>query len=399
MVGLLVLSQPSELKISLPFQGELCYELSVTKSAIKLPKNIQLGELFSGPGGIATGAFQAATELDLGLGHAWAVDYDRDSCFTYARNVLKSEADELPDSILNKSVTDVRFDALPEIHALAFGFPCNDFSMVGEKKGTSGDFGPLYSYGVKALKAHSPLFFVAENVGGLRSSKTATGGSALSMIFKELSEAGPGYRLYPHYYKFEDYGVPQTRHRVIIVGIQKDIAEQVDYKVPAPTHLNRHMTVSLALAGIVAGNPRWKNNEFTKQSIAVVERLKCIKPGENAWNSTIKDPKLRLNVKNVRMSQIYRRLHPDQPSYTVTGSGGGGTHVYHWSEPRALTNRERASIQTFPRAYAFCGSKESVRKQVGMAVPPKGAYVVFRSILMSLLCLPYRSIPSNMRDV
>jgi DNA (cytosine-5)-methyltransferase 1 len=376
----------------------MCYDISVSKSPFKLPKKIQLGELFSGPGGIATGAFQAAEELGVGLGHAWAVDYDRDSCFTYARNVLKAEGDELPESVLNKSVTDVRFGILPEIHALAFGFPCNDFSMVGEKKGTSGDFGPLYSYGVKALKAHSPLFFVAENVGGLRSSKTASGGSALSMIIKELSEAGEGYEVYPHYYKFEDYGVPQTRHRVILVGIRKNVAEHVDYQIPAPTHLGRHVPVSSALDGIIAGDPRWKNNDFTKQSDVVVERLKCIKPGENAWNSTIKDPKLRLNVKNVRMSQIYRRLHPDQPSYTVTGSGGGGTHVYHWSEPRALTNRERAAIQTFPRSYAFHGSKESVRKQVGMAVPPKGAYVVFRSILMSLLAMPYRSIPSNMPD-
>jgi DNA (cytosine-5)-methyltransferase 1 len=373
--------------------------MPVAKSTFRLPDTIQLGELFSGPGGIATGAFRAAEELGVRIGHAWAVDYDRDSCFTYARNVLKFEGDKLPETVLNKSVIDVRFGALPEIQALAFGFPCNDFSMVGEKKGTSGDFGPLYSYGVKALKAHSPMFFVAENVGGLRSSKTASGESALSMIIKELSHAGEGYVVYPHYYKFEDYGVPQTRHRVILVGIRKDIAPRVDYKIPAPSHLGKHKSVSEALAGIVAGDPHWKNNEFTRQSAAVVARLDCIKPGENAWNSTINDPKLRLNVKNVRMSQIYRRLHPDQPSYTVTGSGGGGTHVYHWKEPRALTNRERASIQTFPRSYEFFGSKESVRKQIGMAVPPEGARVIFKSILRSFLGVPYRSIVSNMPDV
>ena len=353
--------------------------MPVSKTPFKLPKKIQLGELFSGPGGIATGAFQAAAELDVGLGHAWAVDYDQDSCFTYALNVLGSKGEKLPVSVLNKSVTEVNFKKLDKIHALAFGFPCNDFSMVGEKKGTSGDFGPLYSYGVKALRAHSPLFFVAENVGGIRSSKTASGGSALSMIKKELEGAGEGYVVYPHYYKFEDYGVPQTRHRVILVGIRKDIAPVIGYKIPAPTHLGRHVAVSSALDGIIAGDARWKNNDFTRQSAVVVERLKCIKPGENAWNSTISDPKLR--------------------SYTVTGSGGGGTHVYHWKEPRALTNRERASIQTFPVEYDFFGSKESVRKQVGMAVPPRGAYVVFRSILMSLLAMPYRSVPSNMPDV
>lgn len=371
----------------------------MTKSPFKLPTTIQLGELFSGPGGIATGAFLAAKDLAVRVGHAWAVDYDRDSCFTYARNVLNEKGDKLPDTVLNKSVTDVRFGALRGIHALAFGFPCNDFSMVGEKKGTSGDFGPLYSYGVKALNAHSPLFFVAENVGGLRSSKTASGGSALSMIKAELESAGEGYVVYPHYYKFEDYGVPQTRHRVILVGIRKDIARRVDYKIPAPTHLAKHKSVSEALDGIIAGDPCWKNNEFTKQSSAVIARLECIKPGENAWNSRISDPKLRLNVKNVRMSQIYRRLHPDQPSYTVTGSGGGGTHVYHWKEPRALTNRERACIQTFPLNYEFFGSKESVRKQIGMAVPPEGARVIFKSILRSFLGISYKSVVSNMPEV
>jgi DNA (cytosine-5)-methyltransferase 1 len=371
----------------------------VTKSTIVFPNKIQLGELFSGPGGIATGAFSAAAELEIDLVHAWAIDYDKDSCFTYARNVLKSKDDVLPSSVLNMSVTDIQFKALPEIHALAFGFPCNDFSMVGEKKGTSGDFGPLYSYGVKALNARSPLFFVAENVGGLRSSKTDSGVSALSMIIDELEAAGDGYTVYPHYYKFEDYGIPQTRHRVILVGIRNDIAGDVGYKIPAPTHLGKHKSVSQALKGIKAGNARWKNNELTKQSASVIARLECINPGENAWNSTINDPKLRLNVKNVRMSQIYRRLHPDQPSYTVTGSGGGGTHVYHWNEPRALTNRERACIQTFPRRYEFYGSKESVRKQIGMAVPPDGARVIFRSIFMSLRCEPYEWIPSNMPKV
>ncbi len=373
--------------------------LVVASRDFQLPEEIKLGELFSGPGGIATGAFWAARKVGQKVGHAWAVDYDKDSCRTYARNVLRSKGAELPNSVINKSVTEVQFEELEEIDALAFGFPCNDFSIVGEKKGTSGEFGPLYSYGVKALNTRKPLFFVAENVGGLRSSKTTSGDSALSMIIEELRKAGPGYRVYPHYYKFEDYGVPQMRHRVILVGISEEIADRVNYLIPAPTYRGRHVSVSVALSGIKAGSRRWKNNDFTRQSDVVVERLKCIKAGENAWNSTIDNPDLRLKVKNVKLSQIYRRLHPDRPSYTVTGSGGGGTHVYHWSEPRALTNRERATIQSFPRNYDFFGSKESVRKQVGMAVPPRGAYVVFRSVLMSLRGLKYKYVPSNLPDL
>ena len=84
------------------------------------------------------------------------------------------------------------------------------------------------------------------------------------------------------------------------------------------------------------------------------------------------------------MSQIYKRLDPDKPAYTITGSGGGGTHVYHWQEPRALTNRERARLQTFPDDYVFSGSKESVRRQIGMAVPPLGARIIIEAVLKTL---------------
>ena len=80
------------------------------------------------------------------------------------------------------------------------------------------------------------------------------------------------------------------------------------------------------------------------------------------------------------MSMIYKRLDPNKPAYTITGSGGGGTHVYHWKENRALTNRERARLQTFPD-FEFFGSKESVRKQIGMAVPVLGQKLYLKVFL------------------
>ena len=98
------------------------------------------------------------------------------------------------------------------------------------------------------------------------------------------------------------------------------------------------------------------------------------------------------------MSQIYKRLNPTLPSYTITGSGGGGTHVYHWEEPRALTNRERARLQTFPDDYVFEGSKESVRKQIGMAVPCNGAKIIFEAILKTFAGIEYESMPANINE-
>jgi DNA (cytosine-5)-methyltransferase 1 len=130
------------------------------------------------------------------------------------------------------------------------------------------------------------------------------------------------------------------------------------------------------------------NNELTKQSEDVIKRLNCIKAGENAFTANI-PAKYQLNIAGAKISQIYRRLDPKKPAYTITGSGGGGTHVYHWEEPRALTNRERARLQTFPDDFEFVGPKESVRKQIGMAVPVDGVRVIFEAVLNTFAGIEY----------
>lgn len=347
----------------------------------------RLGELFCGPGGIGWGA----TNADIGnddyrIVHQWANDYDEATCKTYRHNICP----DAPETVYHEDIRTFDMSQLAPIDALAFGFPCNDYSVVGERKGMEGTFGPLYSYGVKALKLFRPIWFLAENVGGLRS---ANEGKALTKILEELREAG--YTITPHLYRFEDYGIPQARHRLIIVGIRKDIP--VEFKVPSPApyaHIDN--TCKNAIENPPIPQDAF-NNEPTKQSAQVVERLKHIKPGQNAFTADL--PKeLQLNIKGAKISQIYKRLDPTKPSYTVTGSGGGGTHIYHWSEPRALTNRERARLQTFPDTYEFIGAKESVRKQIGMAVPCIGAKIIFEAILKSFAGIQYESIEPSITE-
>lgn len=335
----------------------------------------RLGELFSGPGGIGIGAKLASIHNpEYKIVHQWGNDFDADTCRTYARNVM---GDVDSSSVIHHDIRTLDFNQLAEIgdiDGLAFGFPCNDFSQVGERLGFDGEYGPLYSYGVKALRKFRPAFFLAENVGGLTSNK---GGAAFQQILSDLR--GSGYRLVPHLYKFEQYGVPQARHRIIIVGIRDDL--DVTFQVPSPKPYDgTDVSVRTALTNPPIPTTA-TNQELTRQSATVIERLKLIKPGQNVFTADLPD---RLQIKtSTKISQIYRRLHPDKPSYTVTGSGGGGTHVYHWDEPRALTNRERARLQSFPDDFVFEGSKESVRKQVGMAVPVKGARIIFEAILKS----------------
>ena len=346
-----------------------------------------LGELFCGPGGIARGALHADIgNKDFGIVHQWANDYDKDTCETYRKNICPDR----PDTVYHEDVRKLNMDKLAKINALAFGFPCNDFSVVGEQKGIDGVYGPLYSYGVKALKKFEPNWFLAENVGGLRN---ANDGTAFAKILKDFREAG--YEITPHLYKFEEYGIPQARHRIIIVGIKKGLPEV--FRVPSPkpysdidnTCKNARENPPIAKAA--------PNNERTKQSDVVIERLKYIKPGQNAFTAEI--PKhLQLNIAGAKISQIYKRLDPKKPAYTVTGSGGGGTHIYHWKENRALTNRERARLQTFEDTYEFVGSKESVRKQIGMAVPCKGAQIIFEAILKTFAHIKYDYVEASIKE-
>ncbi len=344
-------------------------------------KTFRLGELFCGPGGLALGAMNASiSNPEYKIVHEWANDYDASTCDTYRRNICPDNG----ESVICGDVRKLDIDSLGPIDAFAFGFPCNDFSVVGEQKGFDGTYGPLYTYGVKVLKKYQPLWFLAENVGGI---KSANAGKAFQKIQKDLIAAG--YKIYPNLYKFEEYGVPQARHRMIIVGIRKDIP--FEYKVPS-TEPYKNIDVTCKTAMEVPPIPvTAANNELTRQSATVVERLKHIKPGQNAFTADLPE-ELRLNVKGAKISQIYKRLDPTKPAYIVTGSGGGGTHIYHYKENRALTNRERARLQTFPDNYVFEGSKESVRKQIGMAVPARGAKIIFEAILNTFAGIEYESM-------
>lgn len=346
----------------------------------------RLGELFCGPGGIAYGAINAkSNDGKYGVKHVWANDYDADTCETYRRNICPDD----PESVLCKDVRELDIKNLPPIDAFCYGFPCNSFSNVGEHEGLANEkFGQLYWQGIEVLKHHRPLWFVAENVSGIRSA----GSGDFKTILNDMR--AEGYRLSVNLYKAEEYGIPQTRHRIIIVGIREDLP--VIFRVPSPAAYQlRDVSSARALANIPKNA---FNNDVRKLSDKVARRLQLIQPGENVWqaqdrlgDSFPKD--LRMNTKT-KISQIYRKLDPKRPAYTVTAAGGGGTAMYHW-ESRELTNRERARIQTFPDDYQFVGSYKSVRRQIGMAVPCRLSEIVITAVLNSFAGIDYPSIEDS----
>lgn len=344
---------------------------------------LKYGELFCGPGGMGFGAKKAKithNNIIYKTEHQWASDYDEDSCLTYKHNVSPH--------VIHQNIRTLRIKSLKKVDIFSYGFPCNDFSIVGEQKGIKGKFGPLYKYGVSVLRTQNPKVFIAENVGGLTS---ANKGKIFLKILEDLQNAGKGYCLTVHKYKFEEYGIPQMRHRIVIVGFRKDL--KLKFQIPKPTHVGQYMTAQESLehppmSADVA------NHELIKVSDKIIQRLKHIKPWKNVWNSNMPED-LKINCSSSQLSHIYRRLSADKPSYTITGSGGGGTYGYHWKEHRPLTNRERARLQTFPDDFVFIGNKSSVRKQIGMAVPPKMAQILFESAIKTLFNIPYPYVYSD----
>lgn len=342
---------------------------------------LRVGEMFSGPGGIGV-ALSRTRFGGFSFAHSRATDYDPDARRTFESNLLKDSGAKC----ICQDVRTLDIDSLPLVDGFLFGFPCNDFSQVGLTKGLEGKFGGLYEYGVKYINQANPLFFFAENVSGLSS---ANAGEAFRRILAALNNAGRfGYCIMAHLYKFEEYGVPQARHRYVLIGIRGNLG--LSFRVPKLA--GRIKTCREALSGIPCDA---RNHEFPRLSSLVSGRLCYVREGENVWQAeeSRRLPEfLRLNVKGARLSNIYRRLDSSKPSYTVTGSGGGGTQIYHRRENRALTNRERARLQTFPDDFVFFGRRESVWCQIGMAVPCDGAQAILEALLKTFAGVSYEDV-------
>lgn len=321
----------------------------------KLDNSPKIISLFSGCGGLDLGFHQEGYET------VWANDFDHWACETFKKNIgdviVEGDIEQI-DPYDNSSI--------PDCDIVLGGFPCQDFSMIWKRPGLDGERGNLYKSFLRVVDAKKPKVFVAENVKGLL---TANNKKAIKQIVSDFENIAPGYKVKVKLYNFADYGVPQLRERILIVGIRSDI--DFDFEHPEPTHsakddeLLPHVTAGEALANIPSDA---KNTEQQNLSPKTVEKLKLISAGGNFTDIPKDHP---LYVKGM-ISHVYRRIHPDEPSKTIIAAGGGGTWGYHYPEPRSLNNRERARLQSFPDDFEFVGTMTQVRKQIGNAVPPQG---------------------------
>nr|WP_218057227.1 DNA cytosine methyltransferase [Gilliamella apicola] len=325
-----------------------------------MPKIVSL---FSGCGGLDLGFHQC------GYKTVWANDFNKWAAETFTRNfgnVMHCGDIELIDPYID--------DSIPHCDLILGGFPCQDFSIIWKRPGLNGERGNLYKSFLRFIDAKKPKAFVAENVKGLLSANKY---KAIETIIKDFENITPGYLVKVQLYNFAEYGVPQFRERVLIVGIRKNTG--FNFIHPSPTHGNKELLLPFVTAGeALEGVEQIKsNNEHMNIQPKTIEMLKLIPEGGNFTDIPKEHP---LYVKGM-ISHVYRRINRNEPSKTIIAAGGGGTWGYHYPEPRPLTNRERARLQSFPDNFEFIGNNAEVRRQIGNAVPPRGVHALAKALL------------------
>lgn len=287
--------------------------------------------LFSGAGGLDLGFVQAGHEV------VWANDIYADAVATYRRNI--------GDHIFCSDITQISSDSIPACDVLVGGFPCQGFSVANTKRHVGDSRNVLYREMLRVIRDKRPAFFLAENVKGLLH---FDGGRAFDQIVRDFSDAG--YKVQHRLFNAADYGVPQRRERVIIVGVRSDI--EYEYEFPKATHSR-------------------SGNDGCRKWVGVADAL-----------SQFPDPDSDNEVPNHVYSHYklnfngyigHRPIDPAIPAPTVTARGddrGGVVILPHPNGRRRMTGRELATVQGFPSDYVFEGRLSSVYRQIGNAVPP-----------------------------
>lgn len=295
--------------------------------------------LFSGCGGLDLGfkggfSFLGKEYPSHPFDIIWANDFNKAACETYRANVDKR--------IVMGPIEDV-FDTMPiSADVVIGGFPCQDISINGKMAGVDGKRSGLYIWMVKAVERIRPKVFIAENVKALLMKRHE---SSLERVINDFSEIG--YNISYHLYNAADYGVPQIRERVIIVGIRKDL--DAVFVPPIPTTADCRITAKEALSDL----------EDKPEDASISHIWSLAKPSSG---------------------QGLRFLTADAPATTMRSECHGNLQ-FHYSLPRRISMREAARIQSFPDDFTFEAKLRETERMIGNAVAPVFAWHIANSVL------------------
>lgn len=348
-------------------------------------------DLFSGCGGFSVGFEQKGFDVK------YAVEFDKDIAKNYETNHPNTKL--IIDDI--KNVDQSNYFDNENIDVIIGGPPCQGFSMAGSRIRKNFIDDPrnyLFKHYFNIVKKLKPKVFVIENVKGIKTMQNGKIFEEIKRIFSdsELLEGEP-YEIHDFLFKAIDFGIPQKRERVIIIGTKKKCIDfDLEFKKAKsqilelyPSYFDK-VTVRDAIGNMpdpsadgIVSNPvpetnyqrylsvtsnTLYNHIKSKHSNKAIERMSKVECGQNYLS-------LDENIKSVH-SGSYGRLSWDKPSTTITtrfDTPAGGRYT-HPAQNRTLTPREAARLQSFPDNFIFTGNKTTICKTIGNAVPPKIAY-------------------------
>lgn len=302
--------------------------------------------LFSGAGGLDLGFKKAGANI------VWANDIDENAVKTYKENI--------DDNIVLGDIKEINAKNIPDSDVIMGGFPCLGFTLAkGSSRDINDEHNFLYLEYLRITKEKKPKVFLIENVPGIKR------GLSFKDFFKKMIKdfESLGYNVEYKTLCAADYGVPQKRNRVIIVGIRNDLNKKFEW--PKITHSENLITLT-------DNCKRWIN---LKDAISDLPDM---------WDEDIPNhvgTKHKVKINNYMGN---RKLSWDKPSPTILGRGSrsGGPVIHpHPNLKRRLTVRECARLQSFPDDFVFVGSNSSCYAQIGNAVAPLFAFRIAQQVI------------------
>ncbi len=305
--------------------------------------SMRIISLFSGAGGMDLGFKRAGHDI------VWANDSDGDAVSTYRKNI--------GDHIVCDDIKLIDISSLPDADVVIGGFPCQGFSRANLLRTADDERNALYREFLRVIRVKQPRYFVAENVSGILS---LDGGRVVDRILSDFGRAGfeVEYRLL----NMADFGVPQSRKRVIFLGSRKNLPKRERPRFPEQTHSRDGIN----------GYRRW---------VSIAEALRNVP--EPTETHKLKNHVCSNYKVSIRDFTGHRRTDPAKPSPTILARGngkGGVCAIHHPNNLRRLSVRESAIVQTFPKNFEFAGGLNSMYRQVGNAVPVLFAQMLAREI-------------------
>lgn len=296
---------------------------------------MKIVSLFSGAGGLDLGLVKAGHEI------IWANDIYEDAVKTYSKNI--------GSHIDNRDIKLIPSSEIPDCDVVVGGFPCQGFSVANWGRTIEDPRNQLYKQMIRIIEDKQPLYFIGENVKGLTSLGS---GNFLKKILSDFEDAG--YKIQHQVVNAADYGVPQQRKRLLILGVRNDLPDTVNFP-PEPTH----------------ANPEYAKKLKLKPWLSVGKALAHLpEPEEGTKIPNHQHSKYKLTF-NGHLG--HRFIEPNKPAPTVTARGderGGVVVLHHPGNHRRMSARELAAVQSFPDNFVFSGTKTSAYRQIANAVPP-----------------------------